>query len=198
MWLSKTNAHPRWVPGVHPKWSDQQCKDKGETEAQSSGRVDAQIWPAKSLQTRDGWRKAGSHWECVTLSWKTLTMRNRRSNSHLIKGIVAEVGKVGTERTRARERRRDNESMNLASSTSGAYRNWHLDLFNQSLSHCLLLHSRTHHTHICARFTCTHTQICARFTSYSPSHMSSLTWSMMWFLPIHLCTWSIVWKVPSH
>lgn len=89
-------------------------------------------------------------WESVILSWKTLSIRETRSNLHFRKGTVAKVWKINWNRERLEiEGGRDNEGMNLEGS---AFWNWCFALFNLSLS-----------PHIC-----THT-ICIMFISNQSS-----------------------------
>ena len=59
-------------------------------------------------------------WECVILSWKTLSRRETRSNLHFRKGTVAEVWKINQNKQRLKTERggRDNKGMNLQGSAS--------------------------------------------------------------------------------
>ena len=94
----------RWAPGVC--WVPQ---------AQGAGSGQRSAYKPEMAQVR-----LDACWECVILSWKTLSRRETRSNLHFRKGTVAEVWKINQNKQRLEMERggRDNKGMNLQGSAS--------------------------------------------------------------------------------
>ena len=105
------------------------CKQGGQAEQQH--RWTAGIcWVPQAQGAGSGQRSAykpemakvrlDARWECVILSWKTLSRRETRSNLHFRKGTVAEVWKINQNKQRLEMERggRDNKGMNLQGSAS--------------------------------------------------------------------------------